>query len=75
MIKKIYKIDKRVNANPITMALEEQYIVYEIKNKFWSKLFKCWNSRGMFKSHQKAKEYVDLLKETELYASDKETLY
>jgi len=67
MIKKIYKIDKRVKANSVTMALEEQYIVYEIKNKFWSKLFKCWHLQGVFKSHQQAKEYVDLLKETELY--------
>ena len=63
----IYKIEKRVNANSVTMALEEKYIVYEMKNNFWSKLFKCWYLQGTFESHQEAKEYIELLKETELY--------
>ena len=63
----IYKIKKRVRANSSTMKLEQQYVVYVRKDKFLSKLFRCWYFKGVFDTHKEASEYIDLLKEADLY--------
>ena len=63
----IYKIEKRVRANSVSMKLEKRYIVYERKDNFWSKLFKLWYYKASFATHEDARDYIELLKEEGLY--------